>query len=182
MNTMTATPRVYVADLAAYNAGTLKGAWIDLGECPTFETIMETIMEALAPAGEEWRFDDYDNLPYNLHEYAPVSELVAIAEQFQEFERDNVTASVTWLDYCSAYREGCVDSVEQFLASIIGVYDTWLDYVWEVIENDERIHDEIKSFVDVEKYAGDLDMNGTRYIYREGDAERNSDVLVYQAF
>lgn len=65
-------PRIYVADLAAYNAGDLSGVWVDLEEWPTAEGIERAVSDMLKESnfpnvmrwdwtcggcGEQWRRD-----------------------------------------------------------------------------------------------------------------------------
>lgn len=61
------TPRIYVADLAAYNAGQLVGQWIDLedGSDLDHDDFVEWINavvqgEILRPGHEEWAIHDYE--------------------------------------------------------------------------------------------------------------------------
>ena len=60
---LTDTPRIYVASLADYNSGRLRGRWIDADQ--PAEAIREQIVEMLAesnePIAEEWAIHDYEN-------------------------------------------------------------------------------------------------------------------------
>jgi len=51
-----ATPRIYVASLADYNAGRLHGRWIDADRPAEAirEQIAQMLAESKAPVAEEW--------------------------------------------------------------------------------------------------------------------------------
>ncbi|MBD2078427.1 antirestriction protein ArdA [Leptolyngbya sp. FACHB-17] len=56
------TPRVYFADLAAYNAGRLRGVWVEFFEGIEPDKVQFAIDAMLKSSeGEEWRIDDYEN-------------------------------------------------------------------------------------------------------------------------
>ena len=59
---MTDIPRIYVADLAAYNSGKLHGVWIDATE--DLEDIQTQVQEMLKkspePFTEEYAIHDYE--------------------------------------------------------------------------------------------------------------------------
>lgn len=56
-------PKIYVADLAAYNAGELKGEWINLNDYSDADELMEAIDEL---GYEEWSIHDTENIPRSL--------------------------------------------------------------------------------------------------------------------
>lgn len=56
------TPRVYFADLAAYNNGQLRGVWVDFYEGIEADDVQFAIDALLKDSeGEEWRIDDYED-------------------------------------------------------------------------------------------------------------------------
>src|SRR5690242_9229769 len=56
------SPRIYVADLAAYNAGRLHGAWIDADQDPDeIRAEIQKMLEASPePGAEEYAIHDYE--------------------------------------------------------------------------------------------------------------------------
>lgn len=68
--------RVYVACLAAYNDGSLHGAWIaaDRGEQHLWQQTREMLNNSPAPNAEEWAIHDHDGF-----EGAPLSEHLGFA-------------------------------------------------------------------------------------------------------
>ena len=59
---MATEPKIYVADLAAYNNGILHGVWIDA--CKDIDTIWDDIHKILENSplagSEEWAIHDYE--------------------------------------------------------------------------------------------------------------------------
>ena len=56
------TPKIYFADLAAYNNGRLRGVWVDFFEGIEADDVQFAIDAMLKDSeGEEWRIDDYEN-------------------------------------------------------------------------------------------------------------------------
>ena len=68
----TETPRIYVADLAAYNNGHLHGVWIDATqELEEIWTEIRTMFkDSPIENPEEWAIHDYENFfGYSVGEY-----------------------------------------------------------------------------------------------------------------
>ena len=81
-----ATPRIYVACLAAYNHGRLHGAWI---EATTPEAVMAEVSAMLAaspePDAEEWAIHDHEGFEgAHLSEYASFQTVCDLAAFFTE--------------------------------------------------------------------------------------------------
>ncbi|MBV8036218.1 MAG: antirestriction protein ArdA [Pelomonas sp.] len=80
--------RIYVADLAAYNAGHLHGVWIDASQ--DVNAMQEQISAMLArspvPDAEEYAIHDFEGFgSYRVHEYAGIEEVQAVAAFLEEF-------------------------------------------------------------------------------------------------
>jgi antirestriction protein len=81
------TPRIYVADLAAYNGGTLQGEWIDATQDP--EDIHAEIQKMLAaspePIAEEWAIHDYEGFgDLRLGEFEDIENVSRVAKLIEE--------------------------------------------------------------------------------------------------
>ena len=62
------TPRIYVADLEAYNNGKLQGEWLDLADYNDADELMEAIQELLDKWGvEEYAIHDVEYVPSNMY-------------------------------------------------------------------------------------------------------------------
>ncbi len=84
---MTDTPRIYVAGVTAYNAGTLRGVWIDATK--ELEEIQAEVQVMLAespePIAEEWALHDHESFGgIHLSEWASLKEVHGIALLIEE--------------------------------------------------------------------------------------------------
>jgi antirestriction protein len=85
-------PAVYVANLAAYNAGSLRGAWINPSS--DVDDLHEQILAAIGGnADNEWAIHDYNMFP-NLGEHASVKDIAKVAGLFEEHDHDAVNAAI----------------------------------------------------------------------------------------
>jgi antirestriction protein len=81
--------RIYVADLAAYNAGRLVGQWIDLedGNGLDHDEFVQWLSgviegEILLPGHEEWAIHDYEGFgPIRVGEYASLDTIASHVER-----------------------------------------------------------------------------------------------------
>lgn len=123
--TTTITPRIYVACLAAYNAGRLHGRWIDATQDAA--AIRGEIEEMLAaspePSAEEWAIHDHEGLgaigeSEDLDRVSAIGQAVAAAG-------DDAAALLAWLG-----SEPGRDP-DEFADVFQGSWDSLADYVEE---------------------------------------------------
>ena len=84
---MTETLKIYVACLAAYNGGTLHGAWIDAAQEPDeiYAEVKKMLAASPEPGAEEWAIHDYDGFgSLRLGEWEQFSTISAIAQATEE--------------------------------------------------------------------------------------------------
>ena len=145
---------IYVADLADYNSGLLRGCFIDITSLTTVEEIEEQIQGMLAVKGnEEWAVHDYNNIPYS-SEYPNLETLISIVTLVEDYGYNVIQG---FLDYFS---EEDLDSFEDFF---IGIYRSLEDYAYEFV-NDcydlEKQMGDLASYFDYAAFAHDLELNG----------------------
>ena len=84
MSTATASPRIYVACLASYNAGTLHGVWIDLDgkdADEVHEEIQAMLKASGEPGAEEFAIHDHEGFEgIKIGEYTSIADVIAAAE------------------------------------------------------------------------------------------------------
>jgi antirestriction protein len=136
LNAADMKPRIYVACLAAYNAGYLHGAWIDVDQdADAIENEMRNMLsKSPLPLAEEWAIHDYEGFgALRLSEWESLERVAAIASGISK----HGLAFAGWLSYGSSHDpfdvERCEDSyrgeweslrayAEDFAESI-GLYD-----------------------------------------------------------
>lgn len=137
---MTDAPRIYVASLSDYNAGTLHGVWIDATLDP--DEIFACITDMLAaspeaesfPLGgpaEEWAIHDYEGFGgFSLSEYADLHKVSDLANLLNEHGQaysayaeyvgiDNATADGFKDAYCGEW-ESHADYAQEWFYDVCG--------------------------------------------------------------
>jgi antirestriction protein len=95
---MSATPRIYVACLAAYNNGILHGKWIDADQSADelYEAVQRMLAASPQPGAEEWAIHDFEGFgELRLGEYESLERIVDIAARIAE----HGPAFTAWLSY-----------------------------------------------------------------------------------
>ena len=127
--------RIYVADLADYNAGRLRGVWITLNDFVLGYEVLEAIADFLAtadePGHEEWAVHDYDGewlgpLASQLGEWPDMDELVDLADRLDEYGQ-------AFADYVENVGLDSA-SEDDFTDSYCGQYDSGADYAAELAD------------------------------------------------
>jgi antirestriction protein len=147
-------PRIYVADLAAYNAGYLHGEWIDL-EGLTTEDVHERVQKILAEGTakyaretlsvhEEWAIHDYEGFgPIRIEEYSSFETVVAHAERLAG-EPDKYAA---WMEDGRDPEDFDPDQVHGPYESESDYVDQWIDGVYGSMDISEAIVNAVSAVV-----------------------------------
>lgn len=152
--------RIYVACLAAYNAGGLHGAWIDASS--DREEMLEAIQAMLAaspmPDAEEWRIDDvegYEGLMSLLSRDSSLGTIAAIEAMFE-------AAGACESAVCAALKASdSVEEASEMLDNFIGVGRTEADAVESVLEDIVGEWPEVaQRYFDSKAYVRDLRLGG----------------------
>lgn len=162
---------VWVADLAAYNNGSLHGLWIDMTQ--DAEEIREQIAYLLSrspePGAEEYAFFDYSGfhgLQRELGEYPGIELTHEIAVALDEHGE----AMAEWLKCVGFKPDDVGDMIRQFDDHYLGKWDTVKDFVQHYLsesglyeELDRALSifpDNIRGYVvfDEDQYARDMEL------------------------
>lgn len=130
--------RIYVRDLAAYNAGILHGVWIDLTETTDISDVMNAVAEmlkegtrlysdeTLSAEHEEYAIHDCEGFgPIRVREYDSFEELLRHVERMGE-------ARGAYLAFIDAQGTDCADEFSDY--EVCGPYEEDVDYAWEYLE------------------------------------------------
>lgn len=152
------TPRIYVADLADYNAGILRGIWIEITEETTKDSLLDKFYLMLREKGhEEWAIHDYENLPSYLGEYPDLDDLITVAHAIIEHSYKLVSAFLNVFG---------VDQLHSLEDRFRGFYDSVEDYARELVDdcyNLEKMMGNLAYYFDYQSFAHDLELNGEIY-------------------
>jgi antirestriction protein len=123
------TPRIYVADLEAYNNGRLVGEWLDLADYNDADELMDAIQDVLKKSGgEEYAIHDVEYVPRSLYsEYMSRNDFEALYEVMETAKRYDLPLEVVE-EIVSQYGEG---GVEEFY----GKYDDAEDFAMQLVDD-----------------------------------------------
>ncbi|RKJ42515.1 antirestriction protein ArdA [Butyricicoccus sp. 1XD8-22] len=167
--------KIYVANLAAYNNGEMKGGWF------TLPTPMDEIFEVVFSPHEldedgqphgDWAIHDFE-APFEIHEYSSIDQLNEIAEIFELLTEKQIDAVM------AMYKYGvCTDLTEakQDLEKVIWFHDCkdMSDVARHYLENqyNEEEYPLFFRYFDFDAYGAELQTSGT-FIFV------NDDILEY---
>ena len=149
-------PAIYVADLADYNAGRLRGCWIEIDDYIDADDIRQQIQEMLKEKGhEEYAIHDYTNLPAShLGEWPCLEQVVEVAAAVREHGYTLVSGYLAYLD---------IEALPHLGDRLLGIYDSVEDYAYEyvneVLDLDKALGT-MASYFDYHAFARDLELGG----------------------
>lgn len=158
--------RIYVANLAAYNAGRLRGKWIE--PSTDADDLREQVLEAIGGNPDnEWAIHDYDAFP-DMGEYPDLEDVARMAAILEEHPLDVVNAAMNFAD---PSRRGGLDQLEEMLEEGYGIYEDKKDYVEQLVDDmggpSALGKDTINSYFDYDSFGRDLSIEAD-----EEDRER----------
>lgn len=163
-------PAVYVACLAAYNAGTLHGQWVDLsavselsfdedGMAAVLQQCIDLILsESPEPGAEEWAIHDSQGLPKVLMgEWPELSELAAFTRQWELASEDSDDDA--FKSWCDAIGE--VRTYEDFQDAYMGSWDSEADFAEQFYADQGLELGPLASYIDWEQvWYGEFSCDG----------------------
>jgi len=155
MNTLTESPRIYVACLASYNAGILHGEWIEIGDDidETWKEIRAILGNSPEPDAEEWAIHDYEGFGgLRITEYESIERIHEFAA-FMEEHSDIGTLLIAEYD-------GDLEIAQGMVENYIGCYSSLADYAQELTEETVEIPVCLQYYIDYESMARDIRCNG----------------------
>lgn len=156
-------PRIYVADLAAYNYGRLHGRWIDCDQAPEeiAAQIREMLSESPVAGADEWRIDDAEGFgSWHIGEWESCETLAAVA-QLLVAHGDALSAFVA--NEGMGYWSKRPDELESaFTESYSGCWESVTDYAAQFIEDcyDLTLMGPLADYIDYASFARDLVLGG----------------------
>ena len=148
-------PKIYVADLAAYNNGKLHGVWIDA--TLALDDIQDAVAKMLSasPEGfaEEYAIHDYEGFgTYRVSEYDGLESVQEIACFIDEYGA--LGAEV--LERCSDTDEARRVMDEDYQ----GQYASLADYAHDFTQDTSTVPAHLETYIDYERMGEDMRISG----------------------
>lgn len=164
---------LYIADLAAYNAGHLHGVWVNAEN--DVEDIQAQIQAMLAKSpvedAEEWAIHDYDGFDgIQLSEYEDlnlIGDYICFLNEYPDI------GAMLLSHFNNDLNEAHLAGSELYR----GCYDSVADYAQDIMEECHDIPDYLQCYIDYEKLARDMELNGDIFTLEIG-----SKVYVFLAY
>lgn len=152
---MNSAPRIYVADLAAYNNGKLHGVWIDATLDITDIQVQISAMLEQSPEGfaEEYAIHDYEGFSsYHIGECEGLESVHGIACFIEEHGDLGAELLAHFSDIDEAR-----DAIED---SYAGCYKSVADFAEELTEDTTQIPESLARYIDYNAMAYDMEVGG----------------------
>lgn len=155
--------RIYVADLAAYNAGFLHGVWIDAtDDLETIHKQVRAMLEASPePGAEEYAIHDYEGFGgHALSEYEGLEaahDIACFIEEYPDFGGELLNHYGDLDDARKAAEE-----------DYCGCYRSLADYAQDLTEDTSEIPEHLAFYIDYERMGRDMEMSGDVFTIETG--------------
>jgi antirestriction protein len=150
------TARLYVGTYAAYNNGSIKGAWLDLEDYSDREAFLEACAELHKTERDpELMFQDYEGFPKAFY-----SESHVPAELWDWLELDEHDRELLDVYQDHADESG---TIEQARDAYYGQYDSATDWAAEYLDECGDIPEHLQGYIDYAAYARDSEMIFARH-------------------
>jgi antirestriction protein len=123
------TPRIYVADLEAYNSGRLVGEWLDLADYDNADELDDAIQALLDGWGvEEYAIHDVEYIPNSMYsEYMGKRDFEELYEMMDSAKQNDLPLEVVQ-EIISQYDASAVDEFQ-------GKYDSATDFAEQLVDD-----------------------------------------------
>jgi antirestriction protein len=157
---MSDTPRIYVADLAAYNSGLLRGVWVNCDQSSDLiqSEIDEMLEKSPIPNAEEWRIDDCEFFNGVNVTTLGIEEIARIVELFDAHGKDLVLGLIS--HFGDHYLDECIKSLDEDYQGGYKSIEDWADQYLDDSGQLDQIPKNLRCYFDYEKFARDCELGG----------------------
>ena len=176
------TPKVWISDLASYNAGYNRGRWLYLPDYSDADALMNAVSSLLAEWDrdkpedvtgpiEEYHISDWEGLPDGMmRRYSGMEDFrkaYGFLDLLEECRNpDAVKAAYEW-DLFDGYEPD--EYLDRFDECYAGTFDEKADWAADFLEGTGQVPDgHMQHYVDYEAYARDAEIGGDIDFFREG--------------
>jgi antirestriction protein len=175
----TTEPRIYVACLAAYNAGFLNGRWMDASS--DLDEMWEEINAMLKESQkillkndaifkhdvcEEWAIHDYEGFHIKITEYAGLKGIASYMEAKENSHDDENFEALIKFAEDMGHADDLDTAQGYFDNAFCGIWDSFRDYADDYVESTGLIsntNQTLQKYFDYKSFARDLKCNYNTY-------------------
>jgi len=161
------TPSIYVADLAAYNAGKLHGVWIDATQetSDIWAAIQEMLKGSPEPLAEEWAIHDYEEFgSIQISECQSVESVRQIALFIEE--HGDLGAEVL-----NHYGGDVAQAKTALEYNYAGNYQNPAEYAEELTDSTTGVPAHLEYYIDYAAMGRDMELNGDVFTIETSSSE-----------
>lgn len=164
---MSIEPKIYVADLAAYNNGYLHGCWIDATK--DLDDIQEEIQNMLKKSpvefSEKWAIHDYEGFgSISISEYEGIE---SVKEKSEFIEEHGELGAEVLSHFCGDLKHAR-ETIEDYY---MGEYKSLADYAEELTDQTSEIPEHLEFYIDYERMGRDMELGGDVFTIETGFEE-----------
>ena len=150
------TARLYVGTYAAYNNGSIKGAWLDLEDYHDREAFLEACAELHKDERDpELMFQDYEGFPKAFYSESHVPAELWDWLELDEHDRELLDVYQDHVDQDA--------TIDQARDAYYGQYDSAVDWAAEYLDTCGDIPEHLQGYIDYAAYARDSEMIFARH-------------------
>ncbi len=156
--------RVYIADLAAYNAGILHGVWVDAtADLDEYQEQIDRLLKCSpVPNSEEVAIHDFEGFEgLHISEY---ESLESVHEKALFIEEHGKLGAAVLENFGDDF-EDAEKSMEEHYQ---GEYKSLADYAQELTEQTSDIPKHLEFYIDYEKMGREMEMSGDIFTIEQG--------------
>lgn len=162
---MSTEPRIYVGTYAKYNAGSLKGAWLNLSDYTNRDAFLEACAELHADeADPEFMFQDFEGFPraWYCESSAPPD---ALWEEWLDLSESEQAAFSLFVDH-----HGADSTLDDFRDAYQGTWDSEADFSEHTATECGEIPKDLPAWIVIDWQASwDCNLRHDYWSERDGD-------------
>jgi antirestriction protein len=157
--------RIYVSTYAKYNAGSIKGAWLDLENFSDKESFLEACAELHKDEDDpELMFQDYEGFPESFYSESSINDNLWDWLELDEDDRELLAVYAKHVD-----ADGDIDAARDAFAGKADSPEDWAAEFLEETGTLSEVPESLRNYIDFEAYARDAGFNGMVFARHEGD-------------
>lgn len=148
--------KVYVGTYAKHNAGSIKGAWLDLEDYSDAEEFISACLKLHSDEPDpELMFQDFEGFP---REFYSESMIKPGLWEWLELSEDERNIWAAYQDGVNA--SGTAEDAKEAFSGIADTKQAFAEQLWDDCGMTEQVPEFARSYIDFEAVARDLDLSG----------------------